>query len=88
MRYQAGREPRSGPAQFDLRELRAAGLTTAYRQPVATDTFDFQRLRNVYHIEPVLGRFGLGDRLDLGERNKVGEATLRALCSGPRPYRR
>ena len=35
-----------------LRELRAAGLITAYRRPVATDTFDFQRLRNVYHLEP------------------------------------
>src|SRR5262249_9202605 len=35
-----------------LRELRAAGLITAYRQPVATDTFDFRRLRNVYHLEP------------------------------------
>jgi hypothetical protein len=33
-------------------ELRAAGLITAYRQPVAADTFDFQRLRNVYHLEP------------------------------------
>lgn len=30
----------------------AAGLITAYRQPVATDTFDFQRLRNVYRLEP------------------------------------
>jgi hypothetical protein len=35
-----------------LRELRAAGLITAHRQPVAADTFDFQRLRNVYHLEP------------------------------------
>jgi hypothetical protein len=35
-----------------LRELRGAELITAYRQPVATDTFDFQRLRNVYHLEP------------------------------------
>jgi DNA-binding transcriptional ArsR family regulator len=35
-----------------LRELRAAGLITARRQSVATDTFDFQRLRNVYHLEP------------------------------------
>jgi len=35
-----------------LRELRGAGLITAYRQPVATDTFDFQRLRNVYRLEP------------------------------------
>lgn len=35
-----------------LRELRAARLITAYRQPVATDTFDFQRLRNVYRLQP------------------------------------
>jgi len=35
-----------------LRELRAAGLITARRRSVATDTFDFQRLRNVYHLEP------------------------------------
>jgi hypothetical protein len=34
-----------------LRELRAAGLVTARRQPVAVDTFDFQRLRNVYRLE-------------------------------------
>ncbi|MFI0453701.1 hypothetical protein [Actinomadura sp. 6N118] len=34
-----------------LRELRAAGLVTARRQSIAPDTFDFQRLRNVYRLE-------------------------------------
>jgi hypothetical protein len=35
-----------------LRELRAAELITARRQPIAPDNFDFQRLRNVYRLEP------------------------------------
>lgn len=35
-----------------LRELRAANLITARRQSIAPDTFDFQRLRNVYRLNP------------------------------------
>jgi hypothetical protein len=35
-----------------LKELQAAGIITVRRRPIAPDTFDFQRLRNVYRLNP------------------------------------
>lgn len=33
-----------------LRELRASGLVSASRRSISPDTFDFRRVRNVYHL--------------------------------------
>jgi hypothetical protein len=63
-----------------LRELRAAGLITARRQPVAADTFDFQRLRNVYRLNTsrLEERASVPDEIKLAPPPLTTEAAIEA----------